>query len=370
MKRILALALVAIVAVSCSQPQDKQKELDKLKNEYAELGKKIAELEKELSAKDTTELGTPVRLKAITKGVFKHPVEIQGVVESDKNVLVSSEVAGRVIDVLVKEGQKVSQGQVLVRINGDITANSISEVENALKLAEITYKKQKNLYDQHVGTEMQLLQAENQRDALKKQLETLRAQYAKYTITAPVSGTIDNVPVNPGESIMPGMPVVRVVNNSTLKVSAAVSEKYVKAVKIGDAVKVKFPGIDMEVDAKVGATGQIINPANRTFDMIVYLNQTNEILKPNLLAMVTIYDYVNNNALSIPSNVIMNNGTENYVFVLETKGKETIAKRKVIELGKVSGAETEIISGLDEGDNVITENYKTLNDGDVVNVIK
>lgn len=371
MKKILALALVAIVAISCGQPENKQKELENLKAEYKTLGDKIAKLEKEVAVTDTTKANqTPIRIATLTTEVFKRPVEIQGIVESDKNVLVSSEVAGRIVEVLVKEGQVVSQGQVLARVDGSITANSINEVENALQLAEVTYKKQKNLYAQNVGTEMQLLQAENQRNALKKQLETLRSQYAKYTITAPVSGTVDNVPVNSGENIMPGMPVARVVNNSQLKVTADVSEKYIKSVKKGNDVLVKFPGLDIEMEAKISSTGQIIKQANRTFDMVINLNKSNELLKPNLLAMVTIYDYINPKAIAIPSNIILTTGSESYVYVLENKGNAKIATKRVIETGNVSGALTEIKSGLSEGDNVIIENYNNLTQGAEVMVIK
>lgn len=368
MKKIFALALIAIVAVSCGAPEDKQKELENLKKEYAELGEKIKTLEKELAANDSTTTKTPVTVEVIESKEFKRPVEIQGVVESDKNVIVSSEVAGRIVEVAVKEGQKVSQGQTIARVNGDITASSIQEVENALKLAEITYGKQKRLYDQNVGTEMQLLQAENQRDALKKQLSTLRTQYGKYIITAPVSGTIDDVPVNIGENIMPGMPVARVVNNNQLKVTADVSEKYIPAVKAGNDIKIKFPTIDKEIDAKVSATGQVINPANRTFDMIVRLNNPDATLKPNLLALVTIFDYINPKAISVPSNVILNNGTESFVYVYDSKKK--VAVRKTVKTGKVSGAYTEISEGLKEGDKLITENYKNLSDGSEVEIIK
>lgn len=369
MKKVFALALIAIIAVSCGE-KDKQKELAQLKKDYAELGDKIDKLEKELAKTDTTENKTPVRVEEISAAEFKRPVEIQGVVESDKNVVVSSEVAGRVVEVSVKEGQRVSQGQTIARVDGNITASSIQEVENALKLAETTYKKQKSLYDQSVGTEMQLLQAENQRDALKKQLATLRAQYSKYNITAPISGVVDNVNINMGENIMPGMPIARVVNNNNLKVTADVSEKYVTVVKRGNDVKVKFPGIDYSIDAKVSATGQIIDPANRTFDMVVNLNKTEEALKPNLLAMVTIYDYINPEAIAIPSNIILSNGTEEYVYLLVKKGNGYVAKKQNIEKGKVSGAHTEITKGLKEGDKVITENYKNLIDGTEVEIIK
>lgn len=371
MKKVLAIALLAVFAISCGAPEgDKQKELKELKDQYAEIGKKIETLEKELKSKDSSVTKTPVRINVIETKEFKRPVEIQGIVESDKNVVVSSEVAGRIVEVLVKDGQKVAKGQTLARVNGDITANSIQEVENALKLAEITYKKQQNLYKQNVGTEMQLLQAENQRDALKKQLSTLRTQYGKYNITSPVTGIVDDVVVNAGENIMPGMPIARVVNNNQLKVSANVSEKYVRVVKRGNDVKIKFPGLDMEVDAKVSATGQIINPANRTFNMVINLNKTSEVLKPNLLALVTIYDYINPSAISIPSNVIMNNGSEDYVYTMTKKGANFIAKKVVIKKGKISGAYTEIVEGLSDGDKIITENYKNLVDGSVVKVIK
>ncbi|HYG14833.1 MAG TPA: efflux RND transporter periplasmic adaptor subunit [Bacteroidia bacterium] len=371
MKKIVAIALVAVLAVSCGQgEEDKQKKLEKLKAERADLDKEIAQLEKEAAGLDTVQASTPVRAQIINTVVFKRPVEVQGIVESDKNVVVSSEVAGRVIEVLVKEGQKVSQGQTLARVDGDITASSIREVENALKLAETTYQKQKRLREQNVGTEMQLLQAENQRDALKKQLETLRAQYSKYNITAPVNGTVDMIDINQGENLMPGMPVARVVNNSNLKVAAEVSERYVKTVRTGDSVMLRFPSIDLKMGAKISSVGQIINPGNRTFSMIVNINANTENLKPNLLSMVTIYDYVNPKAIAVPSNVITNDGTSDYVFVVEEKGGKTVARKKVVTVGTIAAAQTEIKDGLQPGDRVITENYKTLTDGAEIKIIK
>ncbi len=372
MKKIFALALIAIFAISCGAPEDKQKQLEEKEKEYAILGKEIKELKKELAKNDTTTTinTTPIRFKTIEIKEFKRSVEIQGIVESDKNIVISSEVAGRIVAVLVKEGQKVSQGQTIARVNGDITANSIQEIENTLKLAEITYTKQKNLYAQNVGTEMQLLRAENQRDALKRKLTTLRSQYGKYNITSPVSGTVDDLSINVGENIMPGMPIARVVNNKQLKVTANVSEKYIPVVQRGNNVKVQFPSIGTEMDAKIGAIGQIINPANRTFSMVINLNKTSKTLKPNLLAIVTIYDYINPEALAIPSNIIINDGTGNFIYILKKKGENHIAKKRTIETGKVSGAYIEITKGLKAGEKVITENYKNLIDGAIVNIIK
>lgn len=372
MKNIIALALVAILAISCGkQETDKQKQLDAMKAEYADLGKKIEDLEKELSTKTSTaDVAVPVKIQALAATTFKRPVEMQGVVESDKNVIVGSEVAGRVVDVLVKEGQKVSEGQLIARVNGDITANSIQEVENALKLAEITYKKQKALRDQNVGTEMQLLQAENQRDALKKQLETLRSQYAKYNITSPVSGVVDDVMINNGENIMPGMLVARVVNNNQLKVTAQISERYVSAVQIGDSVYLKFPGINYTMGAKIGAVGQVIDPANRTFAITVNIFNNSQNLKPNLLSMVTFFDYVKPNAIAVASNVIGTDGAGSYVYVVEEKGGKAYAKRRAIKAGQTANALTEITEGLVAGDRVVTENTKGLTDGTLISIVK
>jgi membrane fusion protein, multidrug efflux system len=370
MKKILALALIAIMAAACGKAEDKQKELEKLKAEYAELGKKIQEIEKGLKTKDTTLTLIPVKTKNLSAITFKRSVEIQGNLESDKNIIVGSEVAGRIVEILVKEGQKIAKGQTIVRVNGDITANTINEVENALKLAEITYKKQKNLYAQNVGTEMQLLQAENQRDALKKQLETLRTQYGRYNITAPEGGVVDDVMVNSGENIMPGMPIARVVNNNQLKVVAEVSEKYLPSVKYGDSIYIRFPGINQTIGAKVSAIGQVINPANRTFTLTAYITNANDYLKPNLLALVTIFDYVKNNALAVPSNIITIDGNGSNVYVAETKNNKVTAKKVAVKTGQISGSLTEISEGLKEGDAVITENIKSLIDGTEVTIVK
>lgn len=370
MKNIIALALVAILAVSCSQEETKQQKLDKLKTEIAKLVKEKDALEKELEGSDTNQVAIPVRLQTISTRAFKRPVEIQGVVESDNNVEITSEVVGRVMAIQVKEGQRVTAGQLLARIDGGITASSINEVENALKLAETTFQKQKRLRDQNVGTEMQLIQAESQRDALKKQLETLRAQYSKYSITAPVSGIVDDLFVNPGENIMPGMRIVRVVNNTNLKVRAEVSEKYVRAVKTGDSVIINFPGINEQVGSKISSVGQVIDPNNRTFSVLVNLTKATQNLKPNLLAMVTVYDYVNPNAIAVPSNVIFNESTEKFVYIAIEKGGKTTAKKVAVKTGQTANAYTEILDGLKTGDKIITDNVPNVMDGDALTIIK
>lgn len=365
--RILLVVTLASVLASCGG-QDPTKRLEEVKAEIAKLQNEQKEIEAELAKSDTVEEeGTLVTIGYAEKRTFKRPVEIQGIVESEENVLVSAEVAGKIIDVKVKEGDRVSKGQTLAIIDNSTLVNNLQEVSTRLELAETTFKRQERLYkEQNIGSEMQYLQAKNNYEALLNQKQSLAAQVAKYNITATVSGTVDKVYMNAGENVMPGMSITRVVNVDNVKVTADVSEAYIDILNQGDSVWVNFPVLGVKVMNKVTSAGQYIDPANRTFDVTIKANNSDKSLKPNMLALVTFYDYVKEEAIVIPNKIILFSEGTPYIYVVRD-GK---AVKQNLELDITYGGYTVVKSGLTTSDEIITQGYRNVQEGEEVTIKK
>ncbi len=357
---------------SCGGPSDtpdaKMKKLDELRAEKAKLESEIALLEKELGDKDTSaEVPVSVKVTAPRTGVFLSFAEFQGVVSSEENINLGSEVGGRITRLSVKEGQTVSKGQVLANFDDELIQKTIYEVENALDLATTAYQKQKNLWDQKIGSEMQYLQAKNQKENLEKRMESLRAQQGKAALRSPISGTVDKIYLNPGEMAGPGMPVMRVVNNDRVKIVADIPERFVGKFKNGDSVGVKLAAVERVVSGRIRSVGQVIDVANRTFNLVVDPDSKSgrEFLKPNMLAVVKIVTYKNKEAISVPTDLIRFEQEGTFIDVVEAG----VVKRIPVETGEVSEGFTEILSGLNGGEQIISEGLKSVSVGASVKVI-
>lgn len=377
-KSISGALLLAILFVISSCSQDKKAELEKIEKQISELEIKADQLRKELAdanLNDSTSksdgLILPVGIDTLQKAAFYHKVEVQGTVQSDENITITAEVMSPVTQILVKEGDNVSKGQTIIKLDAAITENSIAEVRNRLELAEITFEKQAKLWEKKVGTEMQYLQAKNQRDALRKQLSTLQAQLDKYIIKSPINGVIDDISVNIGENVSPGFRMIRVVNLSEVEIKAEVPESYVGKIKKGDSVSIKFPAISYIHFAKVTNVGQVISSGNRTFTVQVKFKNPDNKLKPNLLALLSFVDYYNPSVISIPSSIIISQQNQKIVSIAvkNSKGDYEVSSKTVVT-GQTNNGITEILEGLNEGDLLITEGYKSLENGDLLKIVK
>lgn len=362
--------IVAALLAACSAAtpeENKEARLEKLKKEQAELTKQIQKLEAEIAAANPGTKPVRAREVGITEVAprrFDHYVQTQGRVESENNILVSSKAMGVVTHVLVTEGQQVQKGQVLAQIDNSVIERSIESMEAQLDLARSVFERQENLWKQKIGTEVQYLQAKANKESLEKQLASLREQNEMYRIKAPVSGSVDEIHVKVGENIAPGMPAVRVVNASDLKLIANVSEAYVTAIKKGNKVVVTIPELKQDIEATVTFVGRTIDPLSRTFDVEVQLPSRPE-LRPNMTATVKVVFNTENAAFVVPVNIIQEINSEKVVYVAESDGKNTVARRKVITVHGVYGNLAQV-SGLNAGDKVITIGYQGLNDGDFV----
>lgn len=368
----LAVIITAFLAAcSATTPEDdKPARLKKLQEEQAALTKEIQKLESEIAAENPDSL-VAVRTKDV--GIselklqkFDHFVQTQGHIESDNNVLVSAEMMGVVTRVHVTEGQSVSRGQVLAEIDNSVISRNIESMEAQLELATSVYERQKNLWDQKIGTEVQFLQAKTNKESLEKQLASLREQKDKTRIKSPISGTVDAIAVKAGENIAPGMPAVRVVNTSDLKIQAPVSEAYVTDIKKGDKVIVNISELNKDVEAKVTFVGRTIDRLSRTFNVEVALPQ-NPDLRPNMTATVKIVFRSVPEAVVVPINIVQEINGEKVIYVAEKKGRHMVASRKVITIDGVYGNLAQV-KGVEAGDKIITVGYQGLNDGDYIKI--
>ena len=365
---VAAVFLVAACGGAADDIESKRKKIDELKTQKAEIEAQIAQLEKE-TGPDTNVVDkrTEVSVISLQKGTFVNLAEFQGTVISEENINLGSEMGGRIIKVNVKEGQKVSKGQVLANFDSEILQKNLEEVENALELANTTFERQKSLWDQKIGSEIQYLQAKNQKESLEKKIASIRSQMSKASLRSPINGTIDKIFMNAGEMAGAGVPVLRVVNNDMVKINADVPERFVGKIKNGDSVGIKLSVIDKEIRGKVRSVGQVIDVANRTFTLIVdpVGKQERDFLKPNMLAVVKAVVYRKKDAVSVPTDLIRFEGVDKFVYtVVDNK-----AQKIKVETGESFNAYTEILSGLNGGEQLISKGLNSVSDGAEVNII-
>ena len=364
MKTPLYTIALAIFFASCSgdKPKDKKAELEQLKKERTTLNGKIDQLEAELGQKKAETDRKDVVVADVAPTHFRNYVEVQGKVDAEDNVNIMPESPGTVTGIFVKVGQNVNKGQVLAQLDDKVLRQSIAQMQTQLDLATTVFNRQKNLWDQKIGTEVQYLTAKSQKEGLEKQMAGLKSQAAMNKIKSPVSGTVDAMDLKLGASVAPGTPTgIRVVNASRLKVKALVSESYGGKVNQGDEVQVSLPDVPETLQARISFAAKVIDPESRGFNVEVKL-PSNKKYRPNMLAILKIVDYKNDEALVVPVNAIQKSETSEYVF-LAVNGK---AKKADIKTGKVSDGKAEVLSGLKAGDKVITTGFQDLNDGDGV----
>jgi membrane fusion protein (multidrug efflux system) len=306
-------------------------------------------------------------MDTVRSRMFKHYIQVQGTVESDNNIFIPPQASGVVEKIYVKEGDKVVKGQLLAELDGAVYESNIAELENSLKLATTIFERQQRLWDKKIGSEIQYLQAKNNKEGLEKKLETVKEQYKLTKLTAPINGTVDEVRIKEGEAAAAGIGAIRIVQLSALKIKAKLSENYISQVRKGDIVDVYIPTIDLRFKQVINAVSQVIDPQNRTFDIELKIHEISNEIKPNMLAVLTINDYSNPEALTVPVNILQKTGEDFFLFVANNKdgseGNQWIAERRNVVPGKSQSDRFEITKGLKAGEQVVVFGYQDLADG-------
>lgn len=370
MKSLIATFAAATLLAACSSPADSPvaslvAKRDSIKNLRTSLAAELLELEAQIAAADTAAANsaTVVTAMPVAKSRFEHFFTVQGAVETDQNAQIFPEAAGRIMTISVNEGERVSKGQLLMSIDSKIVSNQIDEVKSRLGLAETVYKKQEKLWEQKIGSEIQYLEAKNNYESLKQNLETLQAQLAMYAVKAPFDGVVDEVLPKEGEMASPAMPAFRLINTNNVYIKADVTERYLGKIKAGDSVAVTFPSIGQTLHTSIERIGNFINPNNRTFKVRLSMKNSGDALKPNLLGELKIRDYVNPSAVVIPTSLLQQSPSgEEFVYV----ANGTTAVRTVVKSGLSYGDQSEIVSGLDGTEMLVVKGARAIKDGETI----
>lgn len=370
-KNKLFIPVLLMLLISACGPRNKQGQLARLEAQREALNAQIEQLKAEIAGETEAapkEVLAYVRSIEVQPSLFRHYIQVQGTIESDNNILIPAQSNGVVKKIHVHQGDRVSQGQLLAELDGAILERSIDEVTHSLQLVTTIYERQERLWKKNIGSELEYLQAKNNRESLEKKLETLKEQYKLTMVNAPISGTVDDVMIKEGEMAAAGRGTIRIVQLSRLKITASLSENYISRVSKNHPVKVQVPAVGREMELKIDAVSQVIDPNNRTFQIEIRIPAQEKGLKPNMLSVVTINDYTNPEALTVPQNVVQDTGTDNFLFVAEKQNNDWIAHRRTVTLGANYADRVEIQDGLSAGEFVITFGFQSLADGQIVSV--
>lgn len=373
MKNKFYIVSIFALAVACSKPEvsnldEKKSQLEQARKDVAQLNETIASLEKEISQLDPefarqNSKALLVSTFVAEKRPFEHKAEVRGSVESRKNVLIAAQAGGEIKRVHVREGQSVLKGQTLVSLDAEIIKNTIAELKTALELATSVYERQAKLWEQKVGTEIQYLQAKNNKESLERRLATANSQLDQAIVKAPFSGTVDQLPAKEGEIASPGMPLIRLVSLDDSYIKADVSERFIGKFKSGDPVEIFFPSNNQRLNSKIASVSQVINPENRTFIVEVHLPKVSFMVKPNQVVVLELRDYVSEATWAVPTRIIQKDEDGQFIFIVDNRGEKMLARKVHVTTGITSKTETEILEGLEGNEVIVDEGYRDLTEG-------
>lgn len=362
------------IFISC-EPQDELKEaqsqLDAKKIELSNLKLEIRDLQFKINDLDSESVdqGLAVNVLDLVPQKFEHFFHANGSFEAVDYAYISPETSGQVTAILVQEGSKVKKGQVLAKLNTDILENTIREVKTALELATTVFKKQEELWNKKIGSELDYLRAKNDMQRMKDQLKTLDSQLDMSIITSPINGIVDKIEPQVGELAMPGQLMMQVVNLDFFYLNVDISESYLPYLKIGDPVSINLMAYgNYNIDASIYRMANIINSENRSFSVKIKVENKNSMIKPNMLAEVKFKDYESEAALVVPSIIVKKDFKGNYLFIAHQVDGKSEAKKIYVETGKSKANETMILSGLSAGDQVITGGYNQVVEGSLLSI--
>lgn len=388
MKNIFVLLLTGFILNSCGNKKEatldeilatndvtlinsKKQEIDAKLQAFSDDLKKLNDKLDGLNKDKNMPLITTLNIK---NEVFTHFIELQGNVQTKQNILVYPEMPGILQSVFVKEGDKVTKGQILASIDDGGLSQQLAQLEANAQLAKTTYERQKRLWDQKIGSEIQFLQTKTAYETQASAVNQLKRQLTKSNIRAPFSGIIDAVFKERGTVVAPGQgaEIFRIVNLSNMYIETEVPETYIGSITVGKNVEVNFPVLGETLSSKIKQVGNYINPSNRSFKIEIDVPNLNGNIKPNLTAKLKLNDYTNQNAILIPQSIISENANgEQFIYVIKDKkgNNEAIAERLIIETGKTQGDFIEVTKNLTADTEIIIEGARSVNNGQAVKVI-
>lgn len=381
LRTTLLISFIVALAACNAKPDNtanatltgKKAQLEELKKQHDKLTGEITKLEAEIRQLDPsskTEKTKLVGVSTLTPGRFVHFIDLQGKIEAEdiSYVAPANGVGGVVKALYIRKGDFVKKGQLVIKLDDAVYLKNLQQLQTQLRYAEDLYNRQKNLWDQQIGTELQLIQARQNVDQVKDQIATVKEQWNMTSIYADVSGIADEVNVRVGElftGYVGQTPQIKIVNNSRLKVNILVPENYLDRISVGSNMVVTLPDVGKSFNTTVSLSGKLIDPNSRSFYVEAKL-PADETLRANQLALVRIQDYVSPNAIVIPVNTLQTDEKGKFVLVAVEENGKLVARKKHVQTGALYAEQLEILSGLQAGDKVITEGYQELYDGQLL----
>ena len=361
--------IIFMVVLSCSG-NNKQEQLTALRKKHDAIAEQIKQLETEVAGSDTTmvaETNSPkIAVTELVPTVFNHFIEVQGKLDGEDNLGVNARIPGTVEEVFVHVGDKVKKGQVLAKLDESILQQSLKQEKDNQVYVNDLFERQKNLWDQKIGSEVQYLKAKNDKESLENRIISIQDQINMMRIVSPINGTVEEVAIKVGQSVQPGSPVLRVVNFNSLKVVAEVAESYSSMVHVGDEVILYFPDLQKEIPAKISSASKYISALNRTFQIEVRIKPEYDNFKANMIVILKIKDYSAKNAIMLPINILQNDKEGSFVFVAEKSNLSYIAKKYHVKVGQSYNGMVEIKDGLTPGALLISAGQIDLQDGQAI----
>jgi membrane fusion protein (multidrug efflux system) len=375
---LLSLTVIASSVLPSCGSSKPETDADKIRaeirthlDEINALTLKIGDLEQMLESmgeKPVNRSSTLVQLSKLTPESFEHYFRVTGSVEAVRQAVISPEMSGQLKNVAVRRGQRVQRGDVLARLNTSVIENNISEVKTALRLAKTVFERQKGLWEQEIGSEIQYLEAQNNYEGMQTRLQTLEAQLDLAVMRAPFAGIVDDIFLKEGELAMPGMPVMQLISLAELYINADLAESLLPNVNQKDQVILRFPTFpDFEEWIPIHRLGNVINPENRTFRLQLLINNRDEKFKPNMLANISVKLFTAADALVVPTIFVKQDVQGHYVFLAEKNEQgEWFARKRYIERGLEAEGRTMITSGISEGEMLIQRGHNQVGDGSLL----
>ncbi len=378
MKKYLAIIITSLIVISsCTAPETEKTvdqmrtELSNLKKEKVDLDRKIQRIEEKI---DSIEPAGPkarklVTLASVEASDFNRYIDIQGSVKSSDAVFASPEIGGRLLTMTVDEGDYVQAGSLIATIDVQTVKNQIIEIEKSLELATDVFKRQERLWNQEIGSEIQFLQAKNNKERLEKSLESITFQLTKANVYAPISGYADMIFLKKGELAAPGAPVIQIITTSRVKVTADVPESLLGKVRKGEYVQIDFPALDEMRKGRVSLLGRSIDPANRTFKVEVDMSNPGNKLKPNLLSIMKVNDLTVKNTIAVPLELVQQEiSGKDYILTANEEEDGWVSEKRYVVTGPTFENQIVIEEGLEDGDKIIVEGARGLASNELIKI--
>lgn len=382
MIRILTILSFAVFLVACGSseeeatpntPEEIQEALKNRRAELRTLTQEVEDLESRLAEVDPdfAPLTTLVSYETVDTASFTNFAEVQATVRAAETAMATPEIMGRILRMNFAEGEPIRKGQLVAVLDVEGTETQRAELETAADLAKTVYERQKSLWDQNIGSEIQYLQAKNGYERIQQQIKTIDIQANKRNVYAPLSGTVDQVMLRTGENAAPGSPILSIISTNDLQVVADAPEALLSRVSLRDNVKVRVPAAGVEFNAPIKRIGRSVDAANRTFEVEVGVpRQYIDVLKANLLAEVEILEFQAEDLIVVSQDYIQQDvDGQRFVFTAQdAEDGSTVARKTFVSTGQHYDNRAVVTEGLQRGDRIITNGTRGLTDGQPISL--